>query len=583
MASFGQKYLQINRNQFNEVVDENLRLENELLFANKCIETLITFKSFVDLISDKLKNNLNSNEWQKFEKLQKDVEEVFNSKDEFIEQMGSKLSPKLVPSEELIGVDDYNFEYGHPLENDNSFEQRLVLVNEKSAQNEINSNNGIHSSEDNMKITETNSTLIETCFSDNEMKQKALNKSNDKRKQSNNCSQNTDKIGDNLNESTEEMTDPTTTQTIKTEIISNDETEENEENNKFEYLSQNLKDFENNNSKNLSESQFPTKGSNNEQNIPFVDTNVGSKECLDNQRVAKNYPIFLLVGPKLQVPVNVNVLPSTGGSSEERKTFACIQCDKVFTLRELLIKHMSYHLENKCDICGKAFGNKRRMLRHKRGVHLVIPRFECKFPGCGKKFKSRVYLRIHKNTVHSSVDMKLECNECKKVFRHQRALNKHKMDIHSKKLLACNWPGCQYTAKYKYYIDKHQETHKTERDYVCDWPECGKTYKMFNCLTQHKKTHTSSEIFTCDWPGCQYTCKVKYHLKTHQKVHSSERKYVCDWPDCGKAFKTEKCLKIHMNRHTREKLYPCDWPGCQYTSTVSSYVMKHMKAKHIKD
>ena len=576
MASFGQKYLKINRNQFNEVVDENLRLENELLFANKCIETLITFKTFVDFISNKFKNNFNSNEWQKFEKLRKDVEEVLKSKDEFIEQMGSKISPILVPSEELIGVDDYNSEYGHPLENDNSFEQRLVLTNEKPSQNEINLN-GIHSSEDNMKTTET-------LYSDNEMTPKALNKSNityNRRQQTNNCSQNTDKSVNKLNESTKEMTDPTTTQTIKTEIISNDETEENEENNKFEYLSQNLKDFENNNSKNLSESQFPTKPPKNEQNIGFVDTNVGSKECLDNQRVAKNYPIFLLVGPKLQVPVNVNVLPTTAGSSQPK--FACIQCDKVFTLREALIKHMSYHLENKCDICGKAFRNKERMLRHKRSVHFVIPSHECKFPGCGKKFKRRVNLRIHKNTVHSSVDMKLECNECKKVFRHQRALKTHKMNIHSKKPLACNWPGCNFRAQYKNYIDQHLETHKTERDYVCDWPECGKAFKVRNCLTTHMKTHTSSEIFACDWPGCEYTCKIKNRLTAHRKIHTSERKYVCNWPDCGKAFKTEKCFKTHMNRHTREKLYPCDWPGCQYTSTVSSYVMKHMKAKHIKN
>ena len=43
MASFGQKGSQINRNQFNKLVEENLRLENELLFANKCIENFDYF------------------------------------------------------------------------------------------------------------------------------------------------------------------------------------------------------------------------------------------------------------------------------------------------------------------------------------------------------------------------------------------------------------------------------------------------------------------------------------------------------------------------------------------------------------
>ena len=579
MASFEQKYLQINRNQFNEVVEENLRLENELLFANKCIETLITFKSFVDLISNKFKNNLNSNEWQKFEKLRKDVEEVLKSKDEFIEQMGTKITPTLVPSEELIGIDEYNYEegVGHRLENDNSFEQRLNFINKKSEQNEINSNNGIHSSEDNMKTTKN-------LYSNNEMTTKALNKSNityNRRKQSNNCSQNTGKSDDNMNESTEEMTDPTTTQTIKTEIISNDKTEENSENIKFEYLSQNVKDFENTyNSLNLSESQFSTKDSNNKQNIGFVDTNVGSKKCLDNSRVMQKQ-IILLIGPKLEVPAKINIQSSTVDTSEEK--FSCNLCNKEFQFRKALITHMSNHFDIKCHICGKVFKNKDRMSRHKQSMHFVIPSFECDHPGCGKKFKYRPNLRIHKNTVHSSVDQKYECNQCNKVFRHQNGLKLHKLYIHSENLLACNWPGCQYRAKYKQYIENHQKTHRPERNYVCDWPECGKAFKVRNCLTTHMKTHTSSEIFTCDWPGCEYTCRIRNRLTAHRKVHSSERKYVCDWPECGKAFTRADAFKTHKNRHTREKLYPCDWPGCQYTSTVSSYVKKHKIAKHIKN
>ena len=572
MASFGQKYVKINKNQFNEVVDENLRLENELLFANKCIETLIIFKSFVDLISNKFKNNLNSNEWQKFEKLRKDVEEVLKSKEEFIEQMGSKIRPILVPSEELIGFDDYNYEegVGHRLANDNSFEERLNLINEKS-QNEINSNNTIHSSEDNMKTTEI-------LYSDNEMTPKALNKSNityNRRKQSNNCSQNTEKSVNKLNESTEEMTDPTTTQTIKTEIISNDKTEENSENNKFKYLSQNVKNFGNtNNSLNLSESQLLIKASNNKQKIGFIHTNVVPKKCLNNQRVVQKQ-ILLLVGPKLEGLAKVKT-----DSSEEK--FECNLCNKEFQFRKPLLKHIYNHFDIKCDICGKVFKNKDRMSRHKQSFHFRKPSLKCDFPGCSKMCKYQSALDTHKNTVHSSVDQKYECDQCNKVFRHQNGLKIHKMYIHSKNLLACNWPGCQFRAKYKCYIDQHLKTHKSERNYVCDWPDCGKAFKVSTCLTTHMKTHTSSEIFTCDWPGCEYTCRIRNRLTAHRKVHSSERKYVCDWPECGKAFKTLDCFKTHKNRHTREKLYPCDWPGCQYTSTVSSYVNKHKIAKHIK-
>ena len=40
---------------FDELLDENKRLLNELLFSNKCINLFIEFKSFIDSISLKLK------------------------------------------------------------------------------------------------------------------------------------------------------------------------------------------------------------------------------------------------------------------------------------------------------------------------------------------------------------------------------------------------------------------------------------------------------------------------------------------------------------------------------------------------
>ena len=236
MASFGEKGLQINKNEFIKIVDQNIKLKKELFVVNKCIETLITFKFFVDFISDNFKSNLNSNEWQKFEKLRKDVERGLKSKDKQIETIKNS---KLISSENynIIDINEDNCEIeSNPVSSKNVIHESLSLNNKKSPQNEINSNNviktnkyTIHSSEDNIKTTEKNSASIITLYSDNEMTPKALYKSNityNRRKQSNNCSQNTDKSVNKLNESTEEMTDPTTTQTIKTEIISNDKTQE---------------------------------------------------------------------------------------------------------------------------------------------------------------------------------------------------------------------------------------------------------------------------------------------------------------------------------------------------------------------
>ena len=71
---------------FEEMSEENKRLLKELIFAKKCLKVLITFKSFVDFISNKIKTNLDSNECQIFEDLNKDIDEVLNRRNENLSQ-----------------------------------------------------------------------------------------------------------------------------------------------------------------------------------------------------------------------------------------------------------------------------------------------------------------------------------------------------------------------------------------------------------------------------------------------------------------------------------------------------------------
>ena len=61
---------------FDELIDENKRLLNELLFSNKCINLFIEFKSFIDSISLKLKPILVSNELIKYNELCNKYEEI---------------------------------------------------------------------------------------------------------------------------------------------------------------------------------------------------------------------------------------------------------------------------------------------------------------------------------------------------------------------------------------------------------------------------------------------------------------------------------------------------------------------------
>ena len=688
MGKFGQKGLA----QLNKLAEKNLKLENELLFANKCIKTLIIFKSFVNFICNKLKNNLSPKEWEMFEKYQKDVQEVFKSKDKLNEQTTKSLTQILLSSEDVIDIEEDNGGTGSNSGSSNSaLQQSLNSTNEKSAQNEINSSDGnktigntIHSTDESKKTSiettnsgkemplyerlfksnimndklakneiksydginsnksihssEENMSTKKTLLSHKELPSKPLYKSNitynRKRKKSNKCSQNTDKKVNKSIETTEEMTDPTTTQTIKTEIISNNKNEENSENIKFQYLSQNLKNIKNtNNSLNLSKSQLSTKAPNNEQNIDLIDTNDGSEEqtnsgsksskCLgkrqkfvDNQLegpiIVDINPLNSSTDPKLisvfKCPIiecykwmSIDFIPNHSQEIHNQFVVICVEnkCKKVFTSSVKYDEHMTRNhpkdtndgiegndcknSANICDICGKEFLNKYRMNDHKHFVHVLKPHLECEYPGCETKFKIRSNLNYHMSTVHSSVDLKLECNKCNKVFKHQRALKFHKMSVHSEKRFSCNWPGCQYWSNHKSHFKKHQTTHTTERKYVCDWPECGKAYKVRDYLRAHMKIHSKTDVLVCDWPGCQYTCVMKSSLTSHQSVHSTERKFVCDWPECGKAFRRADNLRSHMKIHTRDNLYSCDWPGCEFKTAYSKNITRHLKRIHEKE
>ncbi len=65
---------------FDELIEENKRLLNELLFANKCLNVFIDFKTKLNVIFDDLRLKLNSNEIKLFEDLDNKYKEVLNEK-----------------------------------------------------------------------------------------------------------------------------------------------------------------------------------------------------------------------------------------------------------------------------------------------------------------------------------------------------------------------------------------------------------------------------------------------------------------------------------------------------------------------
>ena len=85
-----------------ELNEENKRLFNELLFADKCLKVLIEFKSFVELNSNQFKRNLEENNKQLYEELCEKVKQVLDEKNNFQKNFNDNNSIEVKNKEIII-------------------------------------------------------------------------------------------------------------------------------------------------------------------------------------------------------------------------------------------------------------------------------------------------------------------------------------------------------------------------------------------------------------------------------------------------------------------------------------------------
>lgn len=221
---------------------------------------------------------------------------------------------------------------------------------------------------------------------------------------------------------------------------------------------------------------------------------------------------------------------------------------------------------------------------------------DCRWDGCGKKFKTTMELQSHLIIDH------LGNGDCKHSKKNSDPSESHKHSIehshsppsYSEKELEeeCFWDSCHFeTSNVCDLLEHINSTHgiNFNMSVKCNNPPGmdfnGEFSNGLPLKREHSHRHNIVQLpvakaNVCQWGNCQETFSCARELDIHLREHLPKRlpNYECQWKGCEKHFKQRQKLERHMKSHSCYKGFQC--PACNKYFSTADILLQHKRKVH---